>query len=145
VRQVVDELRPRLITHQSADGQARLPSSSSSSPEMTIHLDRTDLVPALNSLRDALGDTCEHALDEAELEADEVDAIFATGGMSAYPQVVQRIAEAFGQDVNHDGNLDHHVVLGAAYEAAIITQRTEGPLVLDGMSTGNLSLAALNQ
>jgi molecular chaperone DnaK len=140
---VVDELRPQLITKQSADGRARLPGPPPT--EVTIHLDRTDLVPALNSLCDALGETCELAMDEAELEANEVDAIFATGGMSAYPQVRQRIAEAFGQDVDRDESLDHHVVLGAAYEAAIITQRTQGPLVLDGMSTGNLSLAALKR
>lgn len=141
VRQAVESLRLRLIDEASVE--ATVEYGDAPPQRATIALDRTDLLPALNSLEEALGETCEEALADAELEADEVDEVVATGGMSAFPKVRQRIAETFEQEVRHDPGFDHQVALGATYEAAVVTQQTRGPLVLDGMSTGKLSLDAL--
>ncbi|MBW2526086.1 MAG: Hsp70 family protein [Deltaproteobacteria bacterium] len=142
VRQAVEQLRPELVAEPSVERTIVLPGPRPA--ELVIHLDRTDLLPALNSLGDALSEACDMALDDADLELDEVDQVFATGGMSAYPQVVERIASAMGQEVRCDDGMDQQVTLGAAFEAAIVTQQTEGPLVLDGMSTGGMALGPLD-
>lgn len=144
VRQAVDSMRARLVADATVHATVTL-AAGASGQQKTLTLERSDLLPMLNSLQRALKDACQEALEEAELEPDEVDAVYVTGGMSVFPSVVQCVADGFQQEVQRGRTLDHHVVLGAAYEAAVLTQQTEGPLVLDGQSTGRLSLPPVSR
>jgi molecular chaperone DnaK (HSP70) len=139
LRQAVEAMRPDLVRQQRATRSVRIPTATGTGVVM-VGLEPRDLAQAMEGLLQAIDQTAAEALDQAEMSAAELDEVVALGGMSAFPAVIDRIATVFGRQPV--AGLGHQVVLGAAYEAAILEGHAKGPLVLDGRSTGRIALAS---
>ncbi len=140
LRQAVEAMKPDLVRDHRASRSVRIAAAVGVSDVM-VGLEPHDLADAMEGLLQAIRQTAAEALDQADMSAQELDEVVALGGMSPFRAVVDTVAAALGQRPVAGPELEHHVVLGAAYEAAILAGRAKGPLVLDGRSTGRITLA----
>lgn len=73
-----------------------------------------------------------NALEDAELEAEDIDEIVFVGGSTRVPIIAEKIKEWTGKTPNRSINPDEAVALGAAIQAAILSgERTRDMLLLD--------------
>jgi molecular chaperone DnaK (HSP70) len=142
LRQAVEAMKPVLARDQAASRSVRV-ATPMGAGDVLIGLGARELAGALEGLLGAVSETAAEALDQADMTADELDHVVALGGMSAFPAILGRMAEVLGHRPEAGAELEPSVVLGAAYEAAILAEQAVGPLVLDGKSTGRLTLASL--
>lgn len=103
--------------------------------DITLRADELD--GALAVLREPLAELYEEAVDEAALEPDEIDVVYAVGGMGAHPAVADMILEITGQVPHCEPLLSGMAARGAMRQATIL-HGGQGPLVFDGKSTGSL-------
>ena len=71
------------------------------------------------------------ALDDANLTADEIDAILLVGGQTRMPLVQEKVKAFFGKAPRHGVNPDESVALGAAVQAGILMGDVKDMLLLD--------------
>jgi molecular chaperone DnaK (HSP70) len=110
-----------------------------------LSLDDTMVEEALGKLREPLVGLYEAALDEAALDSDEVDIVYACGSLCIFPEVADMLHELTEQVPRCDPALDVLPARGAALQAAILGGGMEGPLVFDGKSTGSLHVSDFDQ
>jgi molecular chaperone DnaK len=94
-------------------------------------LARADLDTLTADLTRRIGDTCRAALAAARLEAGDLDAVVAVGGVTRTPAVAEAIAAAFGRPPSREVHRDEAIALGAAIEAAVIAGRVSDLVVVD--------------
>jgi molecular chaperone DnaK (HSP70) len=140
LRQAVEAMKPDLARGTAASRTVRI-ATPVGTGDVLVGLEQADLPQALEGLLAAISETAAEALDQADMTAQEIDQVIALGGMSTFAPVLGRISAALGQTPAAGRELEQHIVLGAAYEAAILADQAEGPLVLDGKSTGSIALA----
>jgi len=100
-----------------------------------------ELDDALDVLRGPATEVYADALDDAALEPEEVDVVYATGGMSTLPLLSDFIFDLSGQVPESGPELQSLAARGAALQAAILSGEVDGPLVFDGKSTGSLHVS----
>ncbi len=75
--------------------------------------------------------SCKMALQDAELNKEDIDVIVMVGGSTRVPLVKHSVSEFFGKPVNDSVNPDEVVVLGAAIQADILAGNNKELLLLD--------------
>lgn len=88
-----------------------------------IDIRREDFEEALSSLVAQTEMLCEAALDDADLEPDDIKAIFLAGGSTRMPLVLESIRRVFGKDPTSTADVDEVVAKGAALYAAFKSDR----------------------
>src|SRR3954462_236681 len=71
------------------------------------------------------------ALQDANLQANQIDEVLLVGGSTRMPRVQQMVKEIFGKEGNKSINPDEAVALGAAIQGGITTGEVKDILVLD--------------
>lgn len=71
------------------------------------------------------------ALNDADLEKDDIDEIILVGGMTRMPKIRKVVKEFFGKEPNTDVNPDEAVALGAAIQGAVLSGNVKDVLLLD--------------
>ena len=71
------------------------------------------------------------ALQDAKLQANQIDEILLVGGSTRMPRVQTMVKEIFGKEGNKSINPDEAVALGAAIQGGITTGEVKDILVLD--------------
>jgi molecular chaperone DnaK (HSP70) len=137
-RQAVEELKPELARRGTATRV--LPASAVHPQPWRLELGAPELADALEGVLGALDELCADVLDQADSDADDVDEVLLVGGLSELAAVREAVARGFGQAPRVERRFEQFTVLGAAYEAAILADEADGPLVLDGRSTGRLNV-----
>jgi len=75
---------------------------------------------------------CLRALKDAELQADEIDAVVLVGGSTRTRLVKKYVSQIFGGKKPYDSlNPDEVVALGAAVQASVLSGETDDILLLD--------------
>lgn len=83
-----------------------------------IDVKRIDFEEAISSLLVQLEMMCEATLDEANVAASDLSAVFLAGGSTRIPAVLETAKKVFGQEPTSTVNVDEVVALGAALYAA---------------------------
>jgi molecular chaperone DnaK len=130
-----------MIEEYGLRGRAERAVELSPGASCALRIDDNLVQEALENLREPLTGLYEAALDEAALDPDEVDVVYATGSMCAFPAVADILHELTQQVPRCDPSLDALVARGAALQAAILGGGMAGPLVFDGKSTGSLNVS----
>ena len=96
-------------------------------------LDAEKLSDLLKPLIDKTVRSCRRALRDAELAAEDIDAVVMVGGSTRVPSVRQQISDFFKQPVLTDIDPDSVVALGAARQADVLIGNNNGSdmLLLD--------------
>jgi molecular chaperone DnaK len=71
------------------------------------------------------------ALQDANLQASQVDEVLLVGGSTRMPRIQQLVKEIFGKEGNKSVNPDEAVAIGAAIQGGITTGEVKDILVLD--------------
>jgi molecular chaperone DnaK len=94
-------------------------------------LSRGELESACRDLLAALETPCRKALDDARLEAKDIDQVLLVGGMTRMPAVAARVVEIFGKPPSKGVNPDEIVAMGAAVQSGIIGGEISEVVLLD--------------
>jgi len=70
-------------------------------------------------------------LDDAGLEAHELDAVLLVGGMTRMPRVQSKVSEIFGREPERGINPDEVVAMGASIQASVLSGEVKDVLLLD--------------
>lgn len=100
-----------------------------------LHLQRTLTRTQLNELCSDLVERCvsicAQTLEEAQLEADEIDELVMVGGMTRMPLVQESVTKFLGREPCKGVHPDEVVAIGAAIQAVALTDEEEELILLD--------------
>jgi molecular chaperone DnaK len=74
---------------------------------------------------------CIQALQDAELQADEIDQVILVGGSTRIPKIQETVQELFGREPHRGVNPDEVVAMGAAIQAGVLAGEVDDVLLLD--------------
>src|SRR5438445_153331 len=94
-------------------------------------IERAELEGLIAPLVDSTLGPCRMALNDAGLEAGQIDEIILVGGSTRVPLVRQRVQALFGKTPHSQLNPDEVVALGAAVQAYILAGGITDMLLLD--------------
>ena len=98
---------------------------------LNLELSREKLEALVADLIDRLVEPCQTALEDAELEAAQIDDVILVGGMTRMPRIAEKVAEIFGKKPNKGVNPDEVVALGAAIQGGVLKGEVDDVLLLD--------------
>ncbi len=90
--------------------------------ELVHHMTRDELVGLSSDLVERTFPVCDEALRRAGLRADQIGDVVLVGGTTKIPHVRQRVAQHFGRAARTDVDPDGAVALGAALQAAALSE-----------------------
>jgi molecular chaperone DnaK len=98
---------------------------------LTGTLTREDLEDLCADLLGRLVGPCKIALEDAGLDAADIDDVILVGGMTRMPAVQNKVVEIFGKEPDKGVNPDEIVASGAAIQAGVLTGEIQNVLLLD--------------
>ncbi len=98
---------------------------------LNMPLTRRELESLTKELVDRTLVPCQSALEDAELEASDVDEVLLVGGQTRMPRVTEKVKEFFAREPSASVNPDEVVASGAAIQGGVLTGTVEGVLLLD--------------
>ncbi len=98
---------------------------------LNIKITRSRLEGLVAGLLDRLEGPCKTALQDAGLDAGQIDDVILVGGMTRMPAVQQRVQTIFGKSPNKGVNPDEVVAMGAAIQGAVLKGDLNDVLLLD--------------
>ncbi len=96
-----------------------------------LRLSRTELDQLLDPLIRETLSHCQQALDDAGLEASDIQEVVLVGGSTRVPAVKSAVSDFFGVKIDDTLNPDEVVALGAAVQADILAGNNTEVLLLD--------------
>jgi len=104
---------------------------SGSVNEIHFEITKEEFEKAIRHLIDKTIQCCANALEDAGLDADEIDEIIMVGGSTRIPLVKESVSSFFDKKVHDELNPDEVVALGAAIQADILAGNNKEFLLLD--------------
>lgn len=117
------------------DAEINLPFIISASANEALHLQtslsRTRLEELTGDLIERTTEICRQALEDAQLEQDEIEEVLLVGGMTRMPAIQEAVRSFFGKTPNRSVHPDEVVAMGAAIQGAALVEDTRDMLLLD--------------
>ena len=98
---------------------------------LSVSLERERVEELLLDLVENTRLICQRALDDAKLEAGDIDQVLLVGGQTRMPVVQKLVADLFGKIPHKGVNPDEVVAIGAAIQASMLGEDQAGPLLVD--------------
>ncbi len=98
---------------------------------MSVLLTREKLEELVGELVLRTQPIVQRALDDAKLTVKQIDQVLLVGGQTRMPMVQKTVASFFGKTPHKGVNPDEVVAVGAAIQAAMLSEEKEGPLLVD--------------
>ena len=115
--------------------EINLPFIISSPKNEALHLQRALSRATLESLCEDLiercVEICKQTLEDARLDADEIEDVVLVGGMTRMPKVQDAVKEFFGRDPCKGVHPDEVVALGAAVQGSALVDESKQMILLD--------------
>ncbi|MBM4337105.1 MAG: molecular chaperone DnaK [Deltaproteobacteria bacterium] len=98
---------------------------------MSVVLTREKLEELTGELVERTRGIVQRALEDAKVTPAQIDQVLLVGGQTRMPLVQRFVAQLFGKTPHKGVNPDEVVAVGAAIQAAMLTEEKEGPLLVD--------------
>lgn len=96
-----------------------------------VQLSRKQFESLIQPLIERAIQSCKSALNDAGLQASDIDEVVMVGGSTRVPLVKKSVSEFFGRAVHDELNPDEVVALGAAVQADVLAGNNKELLLLD--------------
>ncbi len=121
----------RLQAEQAKKALSNTDSWQGSAGGFALSLLRTEFEARIQPLVQQTIEACRQALQDAGLQAGQIDHVIMVGGSTRTPMVKSAVASFFGKAVNDSLDPDEVVALGAAIQADILAGNQKDLLLLD--------------
>jgi len=98
---------------------------------MNVTLTRSTFEQLVNDLIERTVGSCQQALSDAGLKADQIDEVVLVGGSTRIPKVQERVKQLFGKEPHKGVNPDEVVAVGAAIQAGVLAGDVRDVVLLD--------------
>jgi molecular chaperone DnaK len=98
---------------------------------LNVSISRAKLEQLTEDLIERSIKPCEQALQDAGLEASDIDQVILVGGMTRMPAVRESVRKIFGKEPHKGVNPDEVVAIGAAIQAGVLGGEVKDILLLD--------------
>ena len=98
---------------------------------LQLVFERDELEALVEPLVQATLEPCRRALEDAGLDAHDIDVVILVGGQTRMPRIQALVAEMFGKEASRRVNPDEVVAVGAAIQAGVLTGEVQEVLLLD--------------
>lgn len=98
---------------------------------LNVSISRAKLEQLTEDLIERSTKPCEQALQDAGLEASDIDQVILVGGMTRMPAVRESVRKIFGKEPHKGVNPDEVVAIGAAIQAGVLGGEVKDILLLD--------------
>ncbi len=98
---------------------------------LNLKLIRDELENLVDDLITRLAYPCQQAMNDAGMDADEIDEIVLVGGMTRMPKVREKVKQIFGREAQSRINPEEVVAIGAAIQGGVLEGKVEDVLLLD--------------
>jgi molecular chaperone DnaK len=98
---------------------------------LEMRLRRAKLEELVDDLIQRTEPPCRAAMEDAGINASELDEAVLVGGQTRMPKVQEKVEEIFGKEPSKGVNPDEVVALGAAIQAGVLQGEVEDVLLLD--------------
>jgi len=98
---------------------------------MVITLTRAKLEQLIEDLIESTKGPCVQALEDAGLNAGDIDEVLLVGGSTRIPAVQELVKKIFGREPNRSVNPDEVVAIGAAIQGGVLAGDVRDVLLLD--------------
>ena len=127
-----EEAKISLSSSQEAEINLPFITADSSGPKhLNLKLTRSKLEQLVESLVDRSFGPCRQALDDAGMEASEIDEVVMVGGQTRMPIIQRKVEEFFGKEPHKGVNPDEVVAIGAAVQGGVLAGDVSDVLLLD--------------
>ncbi|QHL88754.1 Fe-S protein assembly chaperone HscA [Nibribacter ruber] len=96
-----------------------------------LKLDKHTFNTLITPIVDRTMASCQMAMKDAGLTAEQIDTVIMVGGSTRVPLVYQTVSDFFGKPANNSLNPDEVVALGAAIQADVLAGNRKDILLLD--------------
>jgi molecular chaperone DnaK len=123
LKEAAERAKCELSSNMSTDINLPFITADASGPKhLQMSLTRNKLEQLIGPLVEKCRRPCVKALEDAKLNASEIDEVLLVGGSTRVPMVQRLVKEIFGKEGNKSVNPDESVAMGAAVQGAIISQ-----------------------
>jgi len=98
---------------------------------MNINLTRSKLETLVDDLINRSISPCKKALQDAGVEAKDINEVILVGGMTRMPKVAEKVRDFFSREPHKGVNPDEVVALGAAIQGGVLQGDVKDVLLLD--------------
>ncbi len=133
LRDAAEKAKCELSSMQEAE--INLPFIISTNNNEALHLQtslsRSKLESLTADLVERTVEICRQAIDDAQLDEDEIEDVLLVGGMTRMPAIQTAVQEFFKRTPNRGVHPDEVVAMGAAIQGAALVEDTKDMLLLD--------------
>src|SRR5690606_16737523 len=105
--------------------------SSNEALHLQTSMTRKKLEALTEDLVERTIEICRQALEDAQLDNDEVEEVLLVGGMTRMPAIQSAVEKFFGRAPNRGVHPDEVVAMGAAVQGAALVEDSREMLLLD--------------
>ncbi|MGL5251838.1 MAG: molecular chaperone DnaK, partial [Moraxella sp.] len=132
LKEAAEKAKIELSSSQSTDINLPYITADATGPKhLVINITRAKLESLTEELVKRTIEPCKTALNDAGLNASDIDDVILVGGQSRMPLVQQKVQEFFGKEPRKDVNPDEAVAMGAAIQGAVLSGDKTDVLLLD--------------
>ncbi len=132
LKEAAEKAKKDLSTSMEAEVNLPFITADQTGPKhLTMKISRAKLESLVSDLVDRTIEPCKKALQDAGLQAGQIDEVILVGGMTRMPLVQKVVGEFFGKEPNRSVNPDEVVAMGAAIQGGILTGDVKDVLLLD--------------
>jgi len=132
LKEAAEKAKIELSSAQQTDINLPYITADASGPKhLNLKLTRTKFESLVDELVQRSLEPCKVALDDADLNASEIDEVILVGGQTRMPKVQEVVEKLFGKAPRKDVNPDEAVAVGAAIQGGVLAGDVKDVLLLD--------------
>ena len=132
LKEAAERAKIELSATQSTEVNLPYITADASGPKhFNVTLSRAKLEQLTEDLVESSLGPCKAALDDAGVQASQIDEVVLVGGQTRMPLVQEKVQQFFGREPNRSVNPDEVVAVGAAIQAGVLKGDVKDVLLLD--------------
>jgi len=132
LKEAAEKAKCELSSTTSTDVNLPFVTADASGPKhLNYTLTRAKFEQLADDLLQRTKNPCHRALEDAGLNASDIDEVILVGGMTRMPAVGQIVKDIFGKEPHRGVNPDEVVAIGAAIQAGVLSGDVKDVLLLD--------------